>query len=179
MTEVGANIRAIRESKGYTLKQLSELSGLSIGFISQVERSQTEPSLASLKKLSAALDIKMQALFAPSPTHHEVIRKGEAERLYAHQVDSEVLASSSEKMMEPLLKHIHPGGGSGGVLEPHAGEEFVWVKSGRLHITVGDSSYDLNEGDSIYFKSNRPHSCINETDEMCDVIWVSTPPIFT
>ena len=179
MTDVGANIRKIREQRGYTLKQLSERSGLSIGFISLVERSQTEPSIASLRRISAALDIKMQALFAPSPTHHEVIRKGEAGRIYAHQVESEVLANFPEKVMEPLLKHILPGGGSGGVMEPHAGEEFVWVKRGRLHITVGESSYDLEEGDSIYFQSNRPHSYINETDEICEVIWVSTPPIFS
>ena len=62
---LGAQLKTAREKKGYTLKQLSEISGLSIGFISQVERGQTDPSLSSLKNLATALDIKLRDLFDP------------------------------------------------------------------------------------------------------------------
>lgn len=179
MIELGNNIRFFREKKGYTLKQLAESSGLSIGFISQVERAQTEPSIASLKKISMALDIKMRDLFDQDDGQHEVVRKGQGDKFVVHSVQCELLASLPDKLMEPLYKSIEPGGGSGGLLEPHDGEEFIWIMSGSLNVTVGDVTHVLHEGDSIYFKSEQPHSCVNKTNKLCEVLWISSPPMYT
>ena len=178
MEEVGNNIRKIRERKGYTLKQIAERSELSIGFISQVERNQTEPSLASLKRLAMALGVKTGDLFEEQISHHQVTRKGEGKHIKMHSICCEVLASPQDKMMEAVYKHIQPCGSSG-MLEPHEGEEFVWVLKGQLRVVVDGEVNDLFEGDSIYFKAKVPHSCANITDEDCDVLWVTTPPLYT
>ena len=120
---LGSKLKAKREEKGYTLKQTAEISGLSIGFISQVENGQTEPSLSSLKKLAMALGLKLGDLFAQDAAEHILVKKGEGKQL---KIDSfvccELLASSINKTMEPMIKVIEPGGESG-LVDPHAGEE--------------------------------------------------------
>ena len=124
---LGAQLKTAREKKGYTLKQLSEISGLSIGFISQVERGQTDPSLSSLKNLATALDLKLRDLFDPDEAAHVLVRRGEGNMLKIDaKVQCELLASSLTKTMEPMIKSIMPGGESG-LVSAHAGEEFAGI----------------------------------------------------
>lgn len=179
MDELGNNIRHLREKRGYTLKQIAEKSGLSVGFISQVERAQTEPSLASLKKLASALEVTIKELFEQVSVPCEVVRKGKGVKMTVDGVKFELLAAIENKAMEPLFECIEPGGGTKQFLEPHEGEEFVWIKSGSLTFRVGECTYRLNEGDSIYFKADQPHTCVNDKDTPCEVLWISTPPMYT
>lgn len=176
--DLGNKLRKEREARGYTLKQLAEKSDLSIGFISQVERGQTEPSLASLKKLCEALGIKMRDVFEQDEQKSDFVRKGSGQKMVVHDVKCELLAAIDNKTMEVLYKVVAPGGKSGQI-ESHPGEEFVWVKSGKLSITIGETTYILNTGDSVYFKASQPHACINNWDTPCEVLWVSTPPLYT
>ena len=173
---LGAQLKMLREERGYTLKQTSEISGLSIGFISQVERGQTDPSLSSLKKLARALDVKLGDLFAQDTTAHVLVKSGAGNIL---RIDSsvycELLATSLSKTMEPMIKYISPGGESG-LVDPHEGEEFIWVIEGTLQLTLGDNTYLLQKGDSVYFRSNQTHAWKNPGKELCRVMWVMTPP---
>lgn len=173
---LGAELKAIREKKGYTLKYLSELTGLSIGFISQVERGLTDPSLSSLKKIASSLDVKLKDLFDKENAVHTYVPKGSGTILVIDsKVYCELLATSKNKIMEPTLKHISPGGTSG-LVEPHSGEEIIYILSGELEVTIGDSTYTLHEGDCVYYEANQPHSWTNSSTEACQALWVMTPP---
>lgn len=176
---LGSQLKAKREEKGYTLKQTAEISGLSIGFISQVERGQTDPSLSSLKRLAGALGIKLGDLFSQETASHILIKKGEGKLL---KIDSavccELLATSFSKTMEPMIKVIKPGGESG-LVDPHVGEEFIWVIEGVLYVKLGDASYILNKGDSVYFQANQVHAWKNIGETDCRALWVMTPPSYS
>lgn len=176
---LGSHLKLLRETKGYTLKQISEISGLSIGFISQVERGQTDPSLSSLKKLAGALGIKLGDLFEQEAPAHVVVKKGGGKILHIDSfVYCELLATSLNKSMEPMIKVIQPGGESG-LVDPHAGEEFIWVIDGVLQVTLDGIKYLLQSGDSIYFQANQPHSWANVSEMTCQALWVMTPPSYS
>lgn len=176
--QIGERLRFWREEKGYTLKKVSELSGLSVGFISQVERSQTDPSIASLKRLTNALGIRLKDLFEHDAASVAVVRKGDAPKMYfSGNIVGEVLAPSIDKQMEPIFKHI-PSGAESGCISAHAGEEFVWILGGQLTLSVGSDTYVLDTGDSIYFKADKDHSWIVQ-NSACDALWIITPPIYT
>lgn len=176
---LGARLKDIRESKSYTLKQTAELSGLSIGFISQVERGQTDPSLSSLKKLAMALNIKLKDLFDLDPASHLMVRKGEGSILQIEPgVRCELLASSPSKMMESFIKYIVPGAQSG-VIGAHAGEEFLLLLAGSLRLTLESGDYLLHTGDSMCFQANQEHSWQNTGAEECRVLWTMSPPGYT
>lgn len=176
---LGSQLKNARERKKYTLKQLSEITGLSIGFISQVERGQTDPSLSSLKSLSNALDIKLRDLFDQEGAAHILVRKGEGSLLKIDAaVQCELLASSLNKTMEPMIKVISPGGESG-LVTPHSGEEFIFIIEGTLRVQIGDANYTLNEGDSVYFEANQVHAWKNIGNTECRALWVMTPPSYS
>ena len=176
---IGSRLKQRREEKQHTLKELADLSGLSVGFISQVERGKTDPSLASLKRLTAALDFKLKDLFDQDQYAHALVKKGEGSILHLDSAVCELLASSiPDKQMEPLLKHIAPNGESG-IVAAHSGDEFIWIKSGSLQITVGDDTYLLSEGDSFYFQALQTHSWRNISDSPCEALWIMTPPSYS
>lgn len=154
---LGAQLKTAREKKGYTLKQLSEISGLSIGFISQVERGQTDPSLSSLKNLATSLDLKLRDLFDPDEAAHVLVRRGEGNMLKIDaKVQCELLASSLTKTMEPMIKSIMPGGESG-LVSAHAGEEFIYVLEGSTSGAVGRELLLFGKGQTACtFRQIRP-----------------------
>lgn len=176
---LGAQLKVAREKKGYTLKQLSEVSGLSIGFISQVERGQTDPSLSSLKNLATALDIKLRDLFDSGIAAHILVRRGEGHILKIDAaVQCELLASSLTKTMEPMIKEIAPKGESG-LVNAHTGEEFIYVLEGTLEVRLDEARYVLHDGDSVYFQANQPHGWKNIGETECRALWVMTPPCYS
>ena len=175
-SSLGAKLRQVREEKKYTLKQVSSLSGLSTGFICQVELGQTDPSLSSLKRIAAALGIKLKDLFEQEECQQVLVRRNQGTILQVSpDVRCELLAHSIDKQMEPLIKTIEPGGKSG-VVDGHPGEEFLWIIQGSLEVRVGDTRYHLEEGDSIYYSAQQAHAFHNRSGNACRVLWVITPP---
>lgn len=176
---LGLKLKTLRELKGYTLKQTAERTGLSIGFISQVERGQTDPSLSSLKKLANTLGVKLGDLFEQDTAVHVLVKKGEGNILQINSsVHCELLAASFTKSMEPMIKFISPGGESG-LVDPHSGEEFIWVIEGTLQVSLGDTTYVLSEGDSVFFQANQTHAWKNIGKDICRALWVTTPPCYS
>jgi len=180
MLDLGKRIRQLREERGLTLKGLSEKTGLSIGFLSQVERNITEPSIASLKKISNAFGVKIKEFFENIPEEKIVIKKDERSKLLigGSKIVYELLAPAMDRKMEPMLKLIEPNASSGQV-DGHEGEEFAVILEGGLEVCIGDEIYVLEEGDSIYFDASQPHLYRNSGKEKCICIWVVTPPTFS
>jgi transcriptional regulator with XRE-family HTH domain len=178
---IGVNIRTLRQEKNISIKELSEQTGLTSSFLSQLEKGKTMPSISSLKGIADKLNTTISYLvgednFVPSP----VVREKERQHVrYAHGMSMFFLASRDQnKQMEPLLFQLSEKASSGKKPYKHFGQEFVLVLKGEMEVKLNDQLYNLRKGDSIYFNSNIPHSFRNLNKGKTEAIWVDTPPTF-
>ncbi|MEV7009471.1 cupin domain-containing protein [Streptosporangium sp. NPDC051022] len=191
---VGARIRHFRKERGLTLRGLATESGLSIGFLSQVERNISSISLTALNGVAAALDRSVSEFFSdpppeeepdrrapapPPPTHFTLTRSATAatEYISGQQTYRMLSARGPNLVLEPLLVHIAPGGRREDSYG-HAGEEFAFVLEGELLYEVDGVEHRLYPGDSVHLRSVVPHSMYNDTDRVTTVVSVVTPRLF-
>lgn len=182
---LGEVIRGLRQARGLSLRDLSKRSGLSVSFLSLVERGLSSPALTSLSSLAKALDTGIAAFFEQQPggdvgTGPHMSHAGEDAHLtIASSGRTYQLLSgrSSSLTLEPLFVTIPPGQA---LEEPysHEGEEFAYMLSGTLLYRIDGREYRLHPGDSIHFKSTVPHAIYNDSDGEVEAIWVCTPRLF-
>ena len=183
---VGKAIRDVRTRRELSLRELSELSGFSISFLSLVERGKSSLALTSLQKVANALGTDVPSLFpaAFAREHSEplphVQRGDDASELTIGNGERTLRLLSGrapDRILEPILEIIPP---TGTVDDPygHEGEEFYYVLDGELTCVVNGVEYDLRPGDSIHYPSTLPHSVINRTDKPVRTLFVVTPRFF-
>jgi transcriptional regulator with XRE-family HTH domain len=178
----GRPLRRIREQRGLSLREASERSGLSISFISALERGVSGASVATLQRLTAAYGTTLHELFgAPDDgTPDRLVRAGEgrALRLGSTEVRIEELARGA-RQLEPQLFILAPGASSDGAYA-HEGEEFLYLLSGAVTVWVGDEEcYALDRaGDALSFPSTLPHRWRNDAGGESRLLWINTPPTF-
>jgi quercetin dioxygenase-like cupin family protein len=176
-------IRSLRQEQGLSLRGLSARTGLSIGFLSLVERGQSSLALTSLHTVAKALGTEVSAFFPSEETAAEshplphVTRAESAPDLAiaAQQRTYKLLSGRApNRVLEPLLVTVHP---NETIEEPysHEGEEFAYVLSGEVRFIIDGQDYRLGPGDSIHFQSTVPHSIHNDTQEPVEAVWVLTP----
>ncbi len=177
--ELGDKIRALRHKQKISIEQLSDMTGLSKGLISQIERDITGPSVASLWKISKALNVTMNYFFDEFEDNH-VVRKDERKKIMIEKTNRsyELLCPNLRKAIEMLWIEIEPFKCSTEDLISHEGEECGVVIKGTLRVLSGEKVYDLNEGDSIYLDSTIPHRYVNIGDKMSVSVWAMVPPSF-
>ena len=174
----GQRFRRLRLKRGLSLAQVARATGVSVGFLSALERGQMRSSVATLQRIARFYKTSLFSLFDTN---------GDAPAL-VHPSDRKVLESSPDvrmellawgnTAMEPHLFRIKPGGGSG---EPyaHEGEEFLHVLRGEFEIWLQNQGhYILKSGDSLYFESSTPHRWKNSGKTETWILWVNTPPTF-
>lgn len=178
--ELGDKIRSLRLKQKISIEQLSSMTGLSKGLISQIERDITGPSVASLWKISKALNVTMNYFFDEYDDFNQVVRKDERKRIMMKNGDRtyELLCPNLKNQIEMLWIEIEPNDSNSEELISHDGEECGVVLKGTLRILSGDNVYDLNEGDSIYLDSTIPHRYVNVGNELSVSVWAMTPPSF-
>lgn len=172
---VGETIKAIRAKKGYTLRQVAERTGLSVGFLSNVERDINSPTISSLAKIAQALDTSLVDLFESTNAKESmVVRKAERKNLFASEPSRTTydLLSPRNRRLQAILITIEPGGDYGEIAYGHPGDEFGLVIAGALEITAGEESHVLASGDSIYIEALVPHKYRNHGQERCVSVWV-------
>jgi len=179
----GEQIRRLRLSKHMSLGDLAAAVDTSRSFLSQIEQGKTLPSLGTLKAIAAALDVTVGSLIDEPATEilEPVVRKGsrpKIERLQAGISLEGLTHREIHKAMEPLMIQLEPHSSSGHENYVHHGQEFAHIVRGKLHIEIDGIPYEMNEGDSIYFDSSRPHRFGNPSDEVTLALWVITPPTF-
>jgi transcriptional regulator with XRE-family HTH domain len=174
--QLGPRIRALRQARNITLRELAGRAGVTESFLSQVEREVTSPSIASVQRIARALDLSIAELFTEEAPHGRVVRRAERRRIVypgLRAVD-EFLTSGLDGRMQVILSTIEPGGGTGD--EPYAhdsDEEVVIVLSGQLELWVADELHLLEEGDSVTYSSRLKHRNRNPI-----VLFCVTPPSF-
>ena len=178
--ELGDKVRSLRLKQKISIEQLSEKTGLSKGLISQIERDITGPSVASLWKISKALNVTMNYFFDEYDDFNQVVRKNERKKIMMKKANRvyELLSPDLKKQIEMLWIEIEPGQSNFEELISHEGEECGIVLKGTLRVLSGDNIYDLNEGDSLYLDSTIPHRYVNMGNELSVSIWAMVPPSF-
>jgi len=174
---IGAHLRQLRARRKLSLAHVSQAVGISVGFLSALERSQMSGSVGTLRKLARFYKTNILDFFDANGTNSRQVRAAQRKILEAGDGVRMELLAWGNTVMEPHLFRIAPNAGSG---EPytHEGEEFIFVLRGDLLITVGGEEYHLKAGDSFYFESSTPHRWKNPGRNETSLLWVNTPPTF-
>lgn len=171
-------LRQLRQNQNLTLEKAAGETGLSVGFLSSLERSQTNASIATLQKLARLYNTNFLSFFDESDTAAKLVRGGERKVLDTRSGVRIELLDNGRRMMETQLWYVEPGASSGGAYE-HEGEEFIFMLQGKFEIWLDEiEHYLLKVGDSLYFPSSQPHRWINPGHTVAKLLWVNTPPTF-
>jgi transcriptional regulator with XRE-family HTH domain len=175
--KVGARVRSLRRERGLTIEQLAAATGLTKGFISQLERDRTAPSLSSIARICDALGVRLSHIFEAEAPSALVRRHLRVPLDGALSTQSHLLSPRDEPRFQAIESEVAPDGGAGGELHPLPGEvEFVYVLEGTLELRVGDESHVLEAGDTITYRLGKPHTWRNASAaERLRVLWVSVP----
>ncbi|GAB6174394.1 cupin domain-containing protein [Paradesulfitobacterium aromaticivorans] len=177
---LGNKIRLKRMEKQLTLKELAERTGVTQGFLSQVERGLTDPSITTLRRISNALNVPIFYFLMDEAKSNPVVRKDERQILKFpdSHLTFELLSPDLNRSIEMMMARLEPGAVTCDEPLTHPGEENIVVIQGEMKIQIGEEVYFLAEGDSIYYFSSIPHKIWSIGTE--DLIFISaiTPPEF-
>jgi transcriptional regulator with XRE-family HTH domain len=175
--QLGRKIRDLRLRRGLTVQKLADATGLSKGFISQVENDRTSPSLSTLGDLAAALRTSMAYLVAEDAPALHVVRAAERPQLPADGGASrtELLSALPKHNLELLLLELPPGRPAVDQRHSHPGEECLLCVEGRVRLLHGDQEWMLEPGDSCHFDGRIPHSTENGGPAAARVLSAMTP----
>src|SRR5258708_14441701 len=179
---VGQRLRDLRRSRAMSLEAVAARTDLSIGFLSQIERGLSSPSLRVLATLADVLGVGIAGLFGAkesTKTASDAIVTRERQRakfnLRRTGISKQLLSpAGSDGRLNLFLVHMEPGGSTGDELYTHDGEESRLVLSGKMKLTVDASIWTLNQGNSFRFATRRPHRFSNPSlDAKAVVLWVN------
>ncbi len=174
----GQRFRRLRQKRNLSLAQVARATGVSVGFLSALERGQMRASVATLTRIARYYRTNLLSFFDDSKKNSRLVPPAERRVLETTKGVRMELLAWGNKAMEPHLFRIKPGSGSG---EPytHEGEEFLHVIRGRFEIWIGNEEhYKLKPGDSLYFESSTPHRWRNPGSSESWLLWINTPPTF-
>ena len=175
---IGNKIKDLRTQKGLTQEELADRCELSKGFISQLERNLTSPSITTLVDILQCLGTDLKEFFNDSEDTQVAFRQSD----YFEKTDEElqnkvewIIPNAQKNMMEPIRLTLSPGG-STYPDNPHEGEEFGYVLSGSVILVLGKKSTKVRKGESFYFIAKTTHYLKADNKTGATVIWVSSPP---
>ena len=178
---VGSRLRALREARGYSQRELAKRAGVTNGFISQLESARINTSLSALKRVLDGMPIGLSEFFAYEPAESDQVFFAAGEmpeigkgRISYKQVGSNLFGHD----LQMLYELYEPGADTGRVMLSHEGEEAGIVLEGRLEVTVGEQRKVLGPGDAYMFKSTKPHRFRALRNARCIVVSACTPPTF-
>ena len=175
---IGNRLRKLRRERSMTLSEAAAGTGLSVSFLSCLERGQAHASVATLQRLAMFYKTNVLSFFGGAEQTGKLVRAHQRIELSSEPgVQLELLAVGATAM-EPHLFRLAPGTSSGGSYH-HEGEEFIFVVSGSCDVWLDEvEHYQLREGDSLYFSSSQTHRWSNPYKQPAALLWVNTPPTF-
>jgi transcriptional regulator with XRE-family HTH domain len=177
--KVGALIRARRQQRGMTLQALGDAAGVSVGYLSQVERDHATPSLGTLAQIARSLDVGVDYFIATPSVEEGLTRAGERNKFSVDGssiVYERIAADFAGNVLSSFILTIPPGYQSETV--NHEGEEILYMLEGEITQVVDGETMLIRPGDSLHFRGNRPHSWSNATSETARLLWTGTLPMF-
>lgn len=176
--KIGGKLKELRILKGLTQEELADRAELSKGFISQLERDLTSPSISTLMDILQCLGTSIGEFFNDKKEEQIVFGKND----YFVKEDGElknkiqwIIPNAQKNMMEPICLSLEPGGATYPDA-PHEGEEFGYVLQGAVSIHLGSHVHKAKKGESFYYTSDKPHHLSSKSGAV--IMWVSSPPSF-
>lgn len=176
--DIGSKIKDLRMAYGLTQEELADRAELSKGFISQLERDLTSPSIATLEDILQCLGVSVSEFFAEDRVSQVVFKDED----YFEKEDTEylnkiewIIPNAQKNTMEPIRLTLEAGGQTYPD-NPHEGEEFGYVLKGAVTIHLGNEKFQVKAGESFYYTPDKSHYLTSRKG--AKLIWVSTPPSF-
>ena len=180
--DVGERLRAIRSLRRVTLRTVAERAELSESFLSQIERGRANASVASLKRIAAALGVNVADLFEPDGRRSEprvLRREGRPTLKFGTLGQKFMLTPRPLEHFQVIVGEFERGGSTGDEPYTHGdSEELLVVLDGIVHLQLGTEIFELRGGDSIDYRSSTPHRLVNAGEETAEVIWIISPPSY-
>ena len=179
---VGNDIRALRKSRGMTLNELCDALGRSIGWLSQVERGQANPSIPDLKAIAARFGVPVSFFFrnadAPADERGWIVRANSRAAMGSPEdgLTEELLSPDIGGDFE-MIRSVFAPGARREVMAARDTQDGGYVISGELEMTIGGVSYLLKAGDSFQF-DRQPYGWVNKGHRPAEVIWIISPPTY-
>ncbi len=182
---LGIRLKLARQTRGLTLKALSEAANCSESLLSKIENGKASPSLPMLHRLVQVLETNIGWMFEELDGEEGIVFRAGARPLIAldplrrgEGISLErVIPYSPGHLLQCNIHHIEKDGASAGPIQ-HAGEEVGYILAGEVELTVGEKHFQLTEGDAFVFNSDLPHSYRNTGNKRASIFWVNTPPTF-
>ncbi|MBE1282129.1 MAG: cupin domain-containing protein [Rhodobacteraceae bacterium] len=173
--KLGNVIRKCRQKRKLTLKELCDKAGVSVGYLSQVERGNATPSLGTLAQIARALDLGLD-YFVSRPKPGDAVSYADKRRKFSIS-DSGVTyeALSSEfpgHELSAFIVNCPPGFQS--ETFQHEGEEFIYILSGSMEKSLDGETFTLREGDSLHYNGMTPHAWKTLGDTPVRMLWTGT-----
>jgi transcriptional regulator with XRE-family HTH domain len=176
---IGENLKRIRVANSLTQQELADRCELTKGYISQLERDLTSPSIATLTDILECLGTDLASFFNEAVDNKIVFKHDD---VFVKESDDNyiinwIVPNAQKYKMEPILVELGSGSKTK-IDEPHEGEEFGYVLSGSILLYYGSQVYKVKKGESFYIKTNKTHYIENAGKSVARVLWISTPPYF-
>ena len=175
---LGPLLRKLRQRRGMRLTEAAARAQISAGFLSSLERSHANASVATLQRLAASYGTTVMELFR-TPVHSgRLVRPNERRVLEVHSgVRMELLSTGAPKLQSMLFR-VAPLAGSDGAYS-HEGEEFIYMMAGTLEVWLDElECFVLHAGDSLWFESTHGHRWFNPGETEAALLWINTPLTF-
>lgn len=172
---LGALIRRRRKQLELTLQALCDDAGLSVGYLSQVERGHATPSLGTLAQIARGLDVELEYFIAKPKPASSLSRAGARPQFSldgSSMVYESVGAEFPGAELSSYILHVPPGYASETV--SHEGEEIIFLLDGQITQMLDGQSFILQCGDSLHYSGSTPHSWSNTSDITARILWTGT-----
>ena len=176
--DIGRKLKELRIGNDLTLEELASRSELTKGFLSQVERGLTSPSISTLEDILEALGTNLSDFFKDDKDEKIVFTEQD---FFVDEQDEYtiewIVPNAQKNEMEPILLTLHPHRKSR-VMESHHGEEFGYVLKGNVMLVRGGKKLRLKVRETFYINGNKSHYLYNAGSTDAKILWVTTPPQF-
>ena len=176
--KIGAKIKELRTRNGLTLEELASRSELTKGFLSQLERDLTSPSISTLEDILEALGTNLSEFFQSTPEQQIIFGKNDffVDERDKHTVEW-IVPNAQKNEMEPIRITIHPGCTSF-IMKANEGQEFGYVLNGQVELVIGKKVYSMKAKETFYLNGARSHFIRNKGKKDAVLLWIATPPMF-
>jgi transcriptional regulator with XRE-family HTH domain len=174
--QLGESLRHLREERRLSVRTMAEQSGFSASFISQVENGLASPSISSLEKIAAALDVTLVELFQTGQAGMSTVVRADNRPLLESEwskADIEALADPHASRLEPVLISLRPEGSSGNRPHPLRRDQFAFIICGEVTIDLDGLEQRLSSGDAVTIPAEKPYRWVNHSTEPVKILVVS------
>jgi DNA-binding transcriptional MerR regulator len=177
-TDLGRKLRRLRKKCGLGVVEAASRAKISAGFLSAIELSRANPSVATLQRLSATYGTTVLDFYDLPKQSNHLVRPRDRRAIQTQSGVRIELLSIGARQLESQIFRVPPGAGSDGAYS-HQGEEFIYMMEGTLEIWLDElQCHTLREGDSFWFESSVGHRWYNPSSEEAVLLWINTPPTF-